>query len=282
MTTPADRLGHQLRRHREFAGLTGRKLAAKMGISQSKISRIESGETSPTRPEVYAWAAATGLDRKTRDQLLELAHEAFAEVRSWRDVLRGDKGHLQDDFGDRDRRSKAVRNFQPTVIPGLLQTRIYARRVISVADIAGRFDHEAHTAGRLERQKALGDPGRNFQFIIGEGALYWNPGLSRAQLAEQLDRVAALSKLDTVLVAVLPLASEAVAAPWANFVIHEEDEEAAEYVSVELSHAEVVVTKPEDVALYRTLYERLWSVAAKGADAVEIIQRVAADLREDQ
>ncbi|MGH3823994.1 MAG: helix-turn-helix domain-containing protein [Pseudonocardiaceae bacterium] len=48
------RLGRELRHLREFAGLSGRVLAERIGINQSKVSRIESGETPGTRPKVYA------------------------------------------------------------------------------------------------------------------------------------------------------------------------------------------------------------------------------------
>jgi transcriptional regulator with XRE-family HTH domain len=44
VTTPRTRLGLELRRLRELADLSGRQLKAKIGISQSKISRIESGD----------------------------------------------------------------------------------------------------------------------------------------------------------------------------------------------------------------------------------------------
>lgn len=48
-----------------------------------------------------------------------------------------------------------VRNFQPTAIPGLLQTPEYAHRMIPLAGIAGVIDHAAVAAARLERQQAL-------------------------------------------------------------------------------------------------------------------------------
>lgn len=77
-------------------------------------------------------------------------------------------------------------------------------------------------------------------------------------------------------IGVLPIGSHAVAIPWSNFIIYEGDET---FVVVELVHAGVRVTDPRDVELYQSLYARLWERAAKGPDAVALIQGVAAELR---
>jgi transcriptional regulator with XRE-family HTH domain len=59
-------LGRELKHLREFAGFNGRDLAAGirdsgLDMSQSKVSRIESGAVTVTRPEVQAWADVTEL-----------------------------------------------------------------------------------------------------------------------------------------------------------------------------------------------------------------------------
>jgi hypothetical protein len=51
-------------------------------------------------------------------------------------------------------------------------------------------------------------------------------------------------------------------------------------VSVELVHRSETVTDPRQVGLYRDLYAKLWQRAATGPDAVALIQRVAAELRD--
>lgn len=70
----------------------------------------------------------------------------------------------------------------------------------------------------------------------------------------QLDRVASLAAMDNVHIGVLPIDGQAVAAPWSNFVIYEGEET---FVMVELVHAGVRIADPEDVELYRGLYDRL-------------------------
>jgi Domain of unknown function (DUF5753) len=92
----------------------------------------------------------------------------------------------------------------------------------------------------------------------------------------QLDRVASLAAMGNVHIGVLPIDGQAVATPWNNFVIYEGEET---FVMVELIHAVARIADPEDVELYRGLYDRLRERAAKGHDAVALIQRIAAELR---
>lgn len=281
VTTSRAQLGRELKHLREFAGLNGRDLAARirdsgLDMSQSKVSRIESGAATVTRPEVQAWAEATDAAPDTRERLLELAEAAFTELAAWRNAVRAGKRHLQDQARAREATAHTVRNFQPTVIPGLLQTPEYAYWMIPLADIAGVMDHAASAAARLERQLALFDTDRRFEFLIGECALHWNPAPSTDLLVAQLDRVASLAAMDNVYIGVLPIDGQAVATPWSNFVIYEGEET---FVMMELIHAGVRIADPEDVELYRCLYDRLRERAAKGPDAVALIQRVAAGLR---
>ncbi|MGH3823995.1 MAG: DUF5753 domain-containing protein [Pseudonocardiaceae bacterium] len=208
--------------------------------------------------------------------MVELAEAAFTEVAAWRDTLRAGKKHLQDQARAREVAARTVRNFQPTVIPGLLQTPEYVHRVIPLADICGEIDHAASAAARLERQQALFDSGRRFEFLIGDFALRFNPTSSTDLLVAQLDRVASLARMKNMHIGVLSTASRAVATPWSNFVIYEGEET---FVTIELAHAQVKVTDPRDVDLYRTLYDRLWNHAAKDHDAVTLIHQAAAELR---
>lgn len=277
--TSRAQLGRELKHLREFAGLNGRDLAARirdsgLDMSQSKVSRIESGTATVTRPEVQAWTDATKAAPGTRERLMELAEMAFTELAAWRNAVRTGKRHIQDEVRAREATARTVRSFQPTVIPGLLQTPEYAHWMIPLVDIAGVMDHAASAAARVQRQPALFDADRRFEFLIGEGALHWNPAPATEVLVAQLDRVASLAAMDNLHIGVLPIDGQAVAAPWSNFVIYEGDET---FVMVELIHASLRIADPEDVKLYRGLYDRLRERAVKGPDAVSMIQRVAAD-----
>lgn len=63
-----EQLGRELEHLRKLAGLSGRALAGMLPISQSTISRAESGKTLLSRDEVSAWTDATSADTETRTQ----------------------------------------------------------------------------------------------------------------------------------------------------------------------------------------------------------------------
>ena len=54
-------LVYRLRRAREFAGLDQEQLAGAVGLSSNTISNYERGFTRPRRPQLIAWAMATGV-----------------------------------------------------------------------------------------------------------------------------------------------------------------------------------------------------------------------------
>lgn len=269
MSSPRrDRLRGELQRLRNLAGLSGRAMAGRLGATQATVSRIERGETLPAMPVVRAWLDAAGAEETERDRLLDLAEAVHAETRGWGELL-GDVGHAQRDAQRRESESTVVRNFQPTVVPGLLQTPEYARAIMSI----GRTkDVTAGVATRIERQQVLYEDERRFTFLIEENVLRWPVG-SPDVVAAQRDRLVSLSRLKTVELAILP-ATVAVAAPWHNFIIWE-PQDGHPYVTTELVHGAQEVGDPESVQLYLTLWERLWGAAAVGEDAVSLIQRVS-------
>ena len=54
-------LTDRLRISRELAGFGQRELAEATGISRSSITNYEGGITAPKRPQLVAWAMATGF-----------------------------------------------------------------------------------------------------------------------------------------------------------------------------------------------------------------------------
>jgi transcriptional regulator with XRE-family HTH domain len=278
MSAPKSRrkqLGLELEHLRRLAGLSGRALADMLPISQSTISRIESGKALPTRDEVGVWADATGANASTRERLLTLVEAALREEASWRGKLGEGRTHLQDEIRARETAAHTVRNFQPTVVPGLLQTPEYAHYVIPRADIENVIDRAVAAAARLQRQQSLFNGERRFEFLLSEAVLHW-PRSEPEVLAAQLERIVTLAPLKAVNIAVLPLGEPVDAVPWNNFVIYEGDEP---FVSIELVHRPETLTDPHQIDLYRRLYNQMWQCAATDSEATALIQRVAAELR---
>lgn len=268
----------ELRRLREFAGLSGRDLAPLIGLSQVSVSRIERGLKVPTLDEVNAWADAVHASDKTRENLVQLAEAAHTEVVTWRAALR-ERSHLQDQIHELEARTKSLRNFQPLIVPGLLQTAEYARNIFPLVDRTGRQDYAAAVAARLQRQQILYTPDRTFEFLITETALRWSPSPDRSIMIPQLDRISQIATLRNVRVGIIPN-GPVTALALHPFIIYEGREESDSFVQVEMVHGATGIHAPEDVSVYRTLMEKLRLDAIFDRDARNLLIRITRDLQE--
>lgn len=284
------RLGTRLRQLRMLAGLSGRELAQRIGISQATVSRIENAHSVPSLPQVDAWAEATSASAEARDELvmltesalnevIALTEEALDEVQRWR--ARQQQAGLpamQADVRMLEASTRTKRHFQSSLVPGLLQTAEYARRVFALTDVLGEGGYGQAVAARLERQEALYDEARRFEFVLTEAALRWRPG-SAAMLAIQLDRLASLATLQSVSLGVIPAGARIRTVPWCGFVLHEDREDNEPFVTLELPHAGLTVTEPSDVEIYRKEFELLRESAVFDDEARELLERISREVR---
>lgn len=272
-------LAGEMRRIREQCGMSGREIARRVRISQSKVSRIESGRTVPTLSEVSAWADAVDASDEYRGRLVELADSVYTEVHSWPDTLRM-RAHIQDEIEERELHARQVRVFQSSVVPGLLQTAEYARRMFAMADDPKPADAVADALdARLRRQQVVYEEDRRFEFVLTEAALRWRPGPARLMLG-QLDRIVSLSTLDNVSVGVIPMDAMATTFCTHAFVIYDRlDDGKDPFVEVEAIHANVIVNDVANVDLYRTRWSKLSGMAVTGDEARAWFAERAAALR---
>lgn len=263
------RLAKELLRLRDLAGMSGREMARRTGVSQPTMSRIDRGMALPSMQVVRTWIDACGAAADTRDRVLALAEAAHGETRPWRSLF-SEELHLQSQPQERDIAAALIRNFQPTVLPGLLQTAAYAQAILGL----GRSkDVAAAVATRLQRQQVLHEPGRRFEFLLSEHVLRWPP--AAGALAGQADRLLALATAPSVEIAVLPDTVSAGVVPWHNFVLREPAGGGPVTVSTELVlGAQDDITDPESVGVFDDLWNRMWSVAAHGREAAELIRKL--------
>lgn len=272
-------LATELRRLRKLAGLSGEELAQRIGISQSKVSRIESTALLPSLPEVDAWSQTVQASTDARQALRELTKAAFTEVHIWRARARGRAGFGRGELREREARARTILNLQITVIPGLLQTAEYARQMFSIFQIPYSSDElAAAVANRLERQLILyGD--KHFEFLISETALRARYGSPQTLLA-QLDRIASLSTLNNISIGLIPHRHQVLASLSHGFVIYEGHEEEETLVTVEAIHGQLAVTEPDDVRFYRGRWNLLRRSALFDEQARDFLTEISASIRD--
>lgn len=270
-------LAHELVRVRVRAGMTGRRMAEILGVSQAQLYRYDHAVTTPTLPTVRTWLdacraeTAEALDDADRARILELAEAAHAEPRTWKAHRDAGSDSTQTTAADQDADAVELREAERIVLPGLLQTPEYATAAVRRADLHGQFDHVAQVAGRIARQALLFEPGRRWRFLIDETLLSWSPG-SPALMPPQRARLSALAEVDGIEIAIWPVGAriEPSGLWWTPFTMIE-PRKGGRYVVMELPHGEVTVTAADEVASFDLLWNRLWDTAVRGEEATELI-----------
>jgi transcriptional regulator with XRE-family HTH domain len=203
---PRERLGRQLRALRLRAGLSGELLAERIGTSQSRVSRTETARFRADVEMVRRWLDATGADDDTRRELLGLADEALVEVAAYRSIFRGSMATAQQALIRQDAAATCLRQFQPFMIPGPLQTAKFARSALIAARVDDETGIDEAVAARLERGERLRRKGAPpFHVILTEAALRWRPlDLTPDDHADALRAVQAAAAGQSVTVQVVP------------------------------------------------------------------------------
>ncbi|MER5785621.1 helix-turn-helix transcriptional regulator [Streptomyces mobaraensis] len=261
-------LGALLRELRTESGLTGRELGARLGWTQSKVSKLENGRQTPSADDLAAWARGTGRP-DAAPELVGRLRGLETRYRSWRRQLAGGYRAVQDVHGAQARRTRRRRSFDPTLIPGLLQTPEYAHSVLlrySALHSAPR-DIDAAVRSRVERQSVLKDSERHFHFLMWEGALHARPCPS-AVMSRQLERVAEFLGRKRVRIGILPFTAELRVPVGVGFSIHDD-----RLVITETWHAEMWLDDAEDVAVHLRAWETLQRDAVYDAEAHTLIVR---------
>jgi transcriptional regulator with XRE-family HTH domain len=195
------RLGAELRRCREAAGMTQEQVSRRFEWHSAKANRIETARVSVTPRDVrdlldlYAVA-----DEAYRESLLNIAR-ASREKAWWseyRDVVRPGS------YIAMESEASVVLNWEPDVVPGLLQTEAYMRALFSVHSEA---DEDRAVAIRLARQRRLtGDHPIELSAVIDESIIHRLIGGPHV-MSEQLHHLIAVSELPSVTLRLLPYAA---------------------------------------------------------------------------
>lgn len=197
------RLRLALRKAREEAGLTQQEVAAALDWSREKVLRIEKGAVSAHPTDVRDLLRLYRVTKQGDvDHFVEMAR--VARQPGWteyKDV------YAQDyiTYLGFETVASTMRQYHPTLVPGLLQTEEYAREILAKVHQNSPEAVERLVNARLRRQELLeGDSGPEFRIIIDEAALRRPVGSVRVMKA-QLRRLMEIDRRNRVTLMLLPL-----------------------------------------------------------------------------
>jgi transcriptional regulator with XRE-family HTH domain len=266
-------LGARLRELRKDAGLNGKQLAQTLQWQATKVSRIELGKQTPTEDDVRAWLAACGATDQQSSLIAQLRGLELAYA-TWQRQLRTGTRDRQRQIAAIEAETDLVRGFEPATVPGLFQTREYARHIMaqSIAVHEITDDLEDGLQARMERQEILYRPGRRFHFVLSEAAVR-NLLCPPDVLMGQIERLIASATLPNVALGVIPFTARLPKSPVHGFWIY-----GTQLVTVETFAAELSLTQPEEIELYGKIFTLMKDVALYGKAARALMLNVLDEL----
>lgn len=263
-------LGILLRKYRTERGWTVEQVAERLMISSSKVSRLETGQRGASARDIRDLCNLYGLGEDQQRRLTNLAAEG--KQHAWWQAY----DLPNPTYVGLEAEATSIRDFGLGVIPGLLQTRDYARAVTQAAvSVSHRPSGalERTVEMRMERQeRILGTENPPvFEAIIEVAVLHrivGSSGVMRAQLEHLLE----ISKLPNVTIKVIPY--EAGALPVANnkfIMLSFATLALPEVVYIEALTGEMFLERNEDIETYNAAFQALSALAASPEASRDII-----------
>jgi transcriptional regulator with XRE-family HTH domain len=269
------RLGAELRRYREAAGLTIDRVAERLDCSASKISRLETGQTGSSPRDVRDMLALYNVGDQELEDLMAVARET--RQRGWwqpyGSVLTGA-------YIGFESAAELIRSFEAQCVPGLLQIEDYARSVITAAkaetpesEIDNRVKVRLARSGLLTQEDPV-----TFWSVLDESVLRRQVG-GREVMKQQLEHIAAIAELPNVTIQVLPLEAGAHPGMEGSFVLLRFPDDAdPDTVYVTMATGGVFQEKADELQLYATIFDRLRDVALSPEESISLIASLAKEL----
>lgn len=278
-----EEFGRRLAGLRESRQLSGRALAKKLKISQSKLSKLETGKLIASREFLEAFADVLTLSRTERNDLFIRAEVLLQEFNRFDVSRRGEFSKTQRAISVLG--YQTLRVFQVSLVPGLLQTKEYVDAVFSSAKLSpflpagGDVDKDLRQAikERLRQQENLNKKDKRFAFLIHESALRTRV-CSDKEMVAQLRHLKSFVGRENVEVGVIPWRANlpvlGVEFPMHSFDIFDET-----LVSVELFVGTLDIWDPAAVKEYVYLFSSLRKAAVYGQLMQEELDRIAEDYK---
>lgn len=276
------RLAFELRRLRGRSDMTGDQVAESLGWSPSKVSRLEHGRTGYKLHDVEALLDLYQIDGSYREELLALTRDTYRK--SW---LESESANLPSRFAayvSMEAEAAAIWDWEPLIVPGLLQTEDYARSIfeawqsvvtMSPAEIQRRLEI------RLTRQQLLErDPPPTLTVVLDESVLTRQIGTA-AVMHGQLGHLLECSRRPPIEVRVLPLnAYHPVLTGSFSYMQFPgtEDVTFGDMVAIENLASNHYIEDEDETYLYRLAFERLLAESLGERDTREFIEKHAREL----
>ncbi|MET9379957.1 helix-turn-helix transcriptional regulator [Streptomyces sp. NPDC002928] len=271
------RLGAELRKLREGAGLSAKEVAGLLNSSSTHISQIEAGSSGIGEERLRRLAAHCACaDEALVEALVAMATD---RTRGWWEEYRGVLPPVFLDVAELEHHATFLREVVITHAPGLMQTPDYARAVFGYmvpelppSELTPRVEHRMHRRTVLE-----GDNAAAYETIIHESALRIRVAdreVARAQLLEIIRNI----EEERATVRVVPFDTDGFAGASSAMLYIGGPIARLDTVLRDSPHGTAFVDTESQLDRFRQLFHKVEKAALSPAASRDFIHQVAKEL----
>ncbi|MEU6195246.1 helix-turn-helix transcriptional regulator [Streptomyces sp. NPDC047061] len=267
------RLGVELRRLREAAGLTAIEAAALLGANRAQMSHLESGLAGVSEERLRRLASHYACtDESFIDALVAIATD---RTRGWWEEYRGLLPTSFLDLSELDHHAAFQKDVAIVYVPGLLQTAEYARAVFSSRLPQLTDDElELRVRHRMARQAKVNFP---HEIVIHEAALRMRVS-DRAAARAQLSALLQLSDTDRITLRVIPFDLDGFAVASSTMTYVGGPVPKLDTVSRDAPHGSIFLDSEAQLSTYRTRFHKVEDVSLEPDRSRDFINRLLKEL----
>ncbi|MFF3502250.1 helix-turn-helix domain-containing protein [Streptomyces sp. NPDC003247] len=269
------RLGTEMRKLREAAGVPNRKAAAQLGVSPTQISHIESGRIGISEERLRRMTEFYDCDDAALvDALVAMSLPRFG---NWWDEYRGVMPPQALDLAELEHDASYVRAFEVVHIPGVLQTEAHVRATSDFFDPNRPKEiREAFVSFRMQRRQVL-ESGTPYDVIIHEAALRMRVGGSKVT-RDQLKHLLDASDRKSLILRVVPFTTEGFSGggysmQYVGGAVHQLDT-----VQIDTTHGAEFIDATARLNRYRNVLGSIDKAALPEDASLDLIHRIAQEL----
>ncbi|MEU7559216.1 helix-turn-helix domain-containing protein [Streptomyces eurythermus] len=271
------RLGAELRRLRESAGLKAREVAALLSSTSAQMSQIEAGLAGVSEERVRRLAAHYACaDGALIEALVAMAAD---RTRGWWEEYRGVLPPVFLDVAETEHHGTFLREVVTSHIPGLLQTPDYARAVfgymvpeLPASELEPRVKHRIGRRAVLEREVPI-----PYETVVHEAALrilVSNRRVARTQLQKVLEEI----EHGRVTVRVIPFSREGFAGAGIEMMYVGGPLPRLDTVLRDAPHGTAFIDAESQLARFRDLLNKVGKAALQPVQSRDFIHRLTKEL----
>ncbi len=273
-------LGKLIRDLRKSAKVTVQQAATHLDCSVAKIGHWERGLYKTNRSELADLLAMYGVDEETRERAENLRREAAKTQKDseWWDPF--DLPKWFSPFVGLEQEAIEVFTFELGIIPGLLQTRDYAREIHKAGRMTfGEGQIEDLVELRARRQERLSDDDPLVvRAVIAEEALHrlWGDA---GVMSEQLDALLKHAERDNVVIRVLPFAAGAHLSPQGSFAVLRFPANTADMAFIDTPLSGRIVDNSRDTSELSRMFSELQHSALSADESLALVRTLSDGFR---